>query len=109
MFQYYFGLYCDICWVYFFCKCPFYCSYNAKFSFETNKNLTFLRLLLANLVGYFCRNMFAGSPQCRVRQRTKGDLVALRTKILDITVITEWNVVRADIMVASLDSIHDII
>jgi hypothetical protein len=53
--------------------------------------------------------MSAGSPQCRVRQRTKGDRTALRAKIMDRTVIAERNVVRSDIMVAPLDSIHDII
>jgi hypothetical protein len=93
----------------FFLESPFYCRYNAEFSFETNKNLTFLRLFLENHVGYFCRNMSAGSPQRRVRQRTKGDLAALRAKIMDRTVIAEWNIVRADIMVAPLDSIHEII
>jgi hypothetical protein len=68
-----------------------------------------MRLFLANLVCYFCRNMSAGSPQRRVRQRTEGDLAALRAKIMNITVIVERNVVRADIMVAPLDSIHNII
>jgi len=65
MFRYYFGLYCDICWVYFYWKSQFYCRYNAGFSFGTNKILTFLRLSLANLIGYFCRIMSAGSPQRR--------------------------------------------
>jgi len=64
---------------------------------------------LANLVGYFCRNMSAGSPQRRVRQRTEGDLAALKAKIMDKVVITERNVIRADVIVASLDSIHEII
>jgi hypothetical protein len=89
-------------------KSPFYCCNNARFSYGTNKNLTFLRLFLANLVCYFCKNMSAGSPQRRVQQRTEGDLAALRAKILDRTVIAERNVVHADIMVA-LGSIHDII
>jgi len=53
--------------------------------------------------------MSAGSPQRRVRQRTEGDLVALRAKIMDRPVIVERNVIRADIMVAPLDSIHEII
>jgi hypothetical protein len=53
--------------------------------------------------------MSAGSAQCRVRQRTDGELAALRAKIMNISVIAERNVVWADIMVASLDSIHDII
>jgi hypothetical protein len=66
-------------------------------------------LFLANLVGFFCRIMSAGSPQRRVRQRTEGDRAALRAKIMDCPVIVERNVVRSDIMVAPLDSIHDTI
>jgi hypothetical protein len=58
---------------------------------------------------FFCRIMYAGSPQCRVRQRTEGDRVALRAKIMDQLVIAERNVVQSDIMVAPLDSIHDTI
>jgi len=53
--------------------------------------------------------MSAGSPQCRVRQRTEGDRAALRAKIMDRPVIAERNVIRSDIMVAPLDSIHDTI
>jgi hypothetical protein len=53
--------------------------------------------------------MFAGSPQCRFCQRTEGDRAALRAKIMDRPVIAEWNVIRSDIMVAPLDSIHDTI
>jgi len=64
---------------------------------------------LANLVGLFCRIMSAGSPQGRVRQRTEGDRVAIRIKIMDSSVIIERNVVRSDIVVAPLDSIHDTI
>jgi hypothetical protein len=60
-----------------FWKSPFYCRYNAEFSMGTNKNISF-GLLLANLVGFFCRIMSAGSPQRRVRQRTEGDRAALR-------------------------------
>jgi hypothetical protein len=66
-------------------------------------------LFLVNLVGFFCRIMSTGSPQCRVRQRTEGDRAALRAKIIDCLVIAERNVVRSDIMVAPLDSIHDTI
>jgi hypothetical protein len=72
----------------------------------TNKNISF-GLLLANLVGFFSWTMFAGSPQRRVRQRTDGEL-ALKAKIMNRSIIAERNVVRADIMVAPLDSIHDI-
>jgi hypothetical protein len=53
--------------------------------------------------------MSAGSSQRRVRQRTEGARAALRAKIMDRPVITEQNVVRYDIMVAPLDSIHDTI
>jgi hypothetical protein len=71
--------------------------------------LFIFRLFLTSLVGFFCRIMSAGSPQRRVRQRTKGDRAALRAKIMDRPVIAERNVVRSDIMVAPLDSIHDTI
>jgi hypothetical protein len=53
--------------------------------------------------------MSAGSPQRRVRQRTEGDRAAIKIKIMDRPVIAERNVVRSDIMVAPLDSIHDTI
>jgi hypothetical protein len=90
-------------------KNPFFYRYTADF-FLTNKNLIFFRLSLAQLVGYFFfRIMFAGSPQRRVRQMTDGELAALRAKIMNRSVIAEHNVVRPNIMVAPLDSIHDII
>jgi hypothetical protein len=91
-----------------FWKSPFYCRYNAGFSMCTNKIISF-GLFLANLVGLFCRIMSAGSPQRRVRQRTEGDRVALRAKIMDRPVIAKRNVVRSGIMASSLDSIHDTI
>jgi hypothetical protein len=53
--------------------------------------------------------MSAGSPQSKVRQRTVEDRAALQAKIMDRTVIAEQNVVRSDIMVPPLDSIHHII
>jgi hypothetical protein len=53
--------------------------------------------------------MSADSPQRRVRQRTDGELAALRAKIMNRSVIAEHNVVCPNIMVAPLDSIHDII
>jgi hypothetical protein len=52
--------------------------------------------------------MSAGSPQRKVQQRIEGDRTALRAKIMDRPVIAERNVVRS-IIVAPLDSIHDII
>jgi hypothetical protein len=53
--------------------------------------------------------MSAVSSQRRVRQRTEENRSALQAKIMDRTVIAEHNVVRADIMVPSLDSIYDTI
>jgi hypothetical protein len=68
-----------------------------------------LRIFATNLVGFLCRIMSADSPQRRVRQRTVEDRVALQAKTMDHTVIAEWNVIRSDIMVPPLDSIHAII
>jgi len=53
--------------------------------------------------------MSDGSPQRRVRQRTEEDMTALKAKIMNRLVIAERNVVRADIVVAPLDSIQEII
>jgi hypothetical protein len=53
--------------------------------------------------------MSAGSPQRRVRQRTEEDVAASRAKIMNRPVILERNVIRADIMIAPLDGIHEII
>jgi hypothetical protein len=53
--------------------------------------------------------MSAGSPQCRVCQRTVEDRASLQAKTMDRTVIAERNVICSDIMVPPLDSIHDII
>jgi hypothetical protein len=106
-----FSIIVDCIVIFFVCnfwKSPFYCSYNARFSMCTNKIISF-GLFLANLVGLFCRIMSACSPQRRVRQRTEGDRVALRAKIINRLVIAERNVVQSDIMVSSLDSIHDTI
>jgi hypothetical protein len=64
---------------------------------------------LAYLVGYFCRIMSAGSPQRSVRQRTEEDVAAFRARIMHRAVIPERNFIRANIMVAPLDSIHEII
>jgi hypothetical protein len=53
--------------------------------------------------------MSSGSPQRRVCQRTKEDVAAHTAKIMDKAVIPKRNVVRADIMVAPLDGINEII
>jgi hypothetical protein len=81
--------------------------YNANF-FNKNTNISenfFWHILLV----ITCRIMFADSPQCKVRQRTKKDVAASRAMIMNRHVIPEGNVVRADIMVAPLNGIHEII
>jgi hypothetical protein len=92
-----------------FWKNPCYSSYNAGFFFGTNNNLIFLRILLAYLVGYFYRIMSASSPQRRVRQSTEEDVAAFRAKIMNKVAIPGRNVIHADIMVAPLNDIHEII
>jgi hypothetical protein len=57
----------------------------------------------------FCRIMSAISSQRQVRQRTEAEQNEIQAKIMDRTVIAEWNVVRVDIMVAPLNSIHETI
>jgi hypothetical protein len=66
-------------------------------------------IFAANLVSLLCRIMSTGSPQRRVRQRTVEDRATLQAKTMDRTVIAERNVIRSDIMVPPLDSIHAII
>jgi len=66
-------------------------------------------IFAANLVGFLCRIMSAGSPPRRVRQRTMEDRAAIQAKIMDRTVIAKRNVIRSDIMVPPLDNILDII
>jgi hypothetical protein len=55
------------------------------------------------------RTMFAGSPQRRVHQRIEEDVAASKAKIMNRPIIPKRNVFRADIMVAPLDDIHQII
>jgi hypothetical protein len=73
-----------------------------------NKNI-FGISFLQNSCWIFCRIMSAGSPPRRVRQRLVEDRAAIQAKIMDLTVIAEWNVLRADIMVPPLDNILAII
>jgi hypothetical protein len=54
----------------------------------------------------FCRIMSAISSQRRVLQRTEAEQNEIQAKIMDQTVIAERNVVRVDIMVPPLNSIH---
>jgi hypothetical protein len=63
----------------------------------------------ANLIGFLGKIMSAGSPQRRVCQRTVEDRATLQAKTMDRTVIAERNVIRSDVMVPPLDSIHAII
>lgn len=53
--------------------------------------------------------MSAISSQRRVQQRTEAEQNELQAKIMDRIVIAERNVVRADIMVPPLSSIHETI
>jgi len=93
-----------------FWKSTFYYRYNAKYFLGTNRTLISLTIFLAYLFGYyFCRTMSIDSPQRRVRQRIEEDVAASRAKIMNRAVIPKRNVVRADIMVAPLDDIHQII
>jgi hypothetical protein len=77
-----------------FWKCPFYSVIMPIFLTRTLISL---------------RIFFGDSPQCKVRQRTKKDVAASRAMIMNRHVIPEGNVVRADIMVAPLNGIHEII
>jgi hypothetical protein len=53
--------------------------------------------------------MSAGNSQHNFCQRTKEDMAVSRARIINRPVILERNVVRADIMVAPLDIISEII
>jgi hypothetical protein len=53
--------------------------------------------------------MSSGSSQHRARQRTEGGLAATRARVENKQAIPERSVVRADIMVAPLDIIYEII
>jgi hypothetical protein len=53
--------------------------------------------------------MSVDGQQRKVRQRIEEDVAALRAKIMNKAVIPKRNVVRADIMVAPLDDIYQII
>jgi hypothetical protein len=61
------------------------------------------------LLVFLCRIMSAGSPPYRVCQRTVEDRTAIQAKTMNRTVIAERNIIRFDIMVPPLDSIHAII
>jgi len=64
---------------------------------------------LDNSCWIFCRIMSAGSPPRRAHQRLVEDRAAIQAKIMDRSIITERNILRADIMVPPLDNILDII
>jgi hypothetical protein len=53
--------------------CPLYCRYSAQCFFRDLTRLLFWIFFVANLVGFLCRIMSAGSPQRRVCQRTVED------------------------------------
>jgi len=66
-------------------------------------------LFWQNSCWIFCRIMSPGSPPRKVLQRFVEDRAAIQAKIMDHTVIAEWNVLQADIMVPPLDNILAII
>jgi hypothetical protein len=54
---------------------------------------------------FFFRKMSSGNSQCRVRQRTDEGIATTKARMESRQVISERNIVRADIMVAPLDFI----
>jgi len=62
-----------------------------------------------NLIGFFLQNHVCRQSTAQGLPEDLEDRAALQAKTLDRTVIAERNVVRSDIMVPPLDSIHDII
>jgi hypothetical protein len=82
---------------------PNYYRYNADFSFELTRFNIFVIFL------QIFRKMSYGSSQRRVRQRTDAGLAATRARIESRQVIPERNIVSADVMVAPLDFIAQII
>jgi hypothetical protein len=93
-------------------NCDKFCFYFSKSPlpniFHDLTRLSFW-IFAANLVGFLCRIMSAGSPPLRVRQRTVEDRAAIHAKTMDRTLIVEQNVIWSDIMVPPLDNIHAII
>jgi hypothetical protein len=57
----------------------------------------------------FCETMSSSSSQCRVCQKTEKGIAATGARIENRQAIPKRNVVRADVMVAPLDIIVDII
>jgi hypothetical protein len=57
---------------------------------------------------FFCRAMSDNSSQHRVRQKTEEARAASSAKVENMQVIPKRNVLRADVMVAPLDFIVDI-
>jgi hypothetical protein len=61
------------------------------------------------LLGYFCNTMSANSSQRRVQQRTKKARAAFLAKMENMQAIPKRNILRADVMVAPLDYIVEVI
>jgi hypothetical protein len=72
-------------------------------------NQTSLELFLAIFLVIPCRTMTADSSQRKVQQRTEEGIATTRARIANRQAIPERNVVRADVLVAPLDVIDDII
>lgn len=96
MFRYYFGLCCDIHWLYYFWKSPFYCCYNANF-FLTSKSLKFWRIFfLYTLLVIFTESCLLVVLRVESDRGQKKIWQPSEPKIMDRPVIFEWNVVRTD-------------
>jgi hypothetical protein len=66
-------------------------------------------LFLEIFLFILCKTMSAGNSQRRVKQRTEEGIAASKARIANRPAIPERNVVRADVLVAPLDVIDDII
>jgi hypothetical protein len=96
---------------YVFLESPFYCCYNAHFSVElTGFDIFFFFGIIGNIFFAFCfKKMSSGSSQRRVRQRTEEGIVATKVRMETRQAILERNILWADIIVAPLDFIAQMI
>jgi hypothetical protein len=58
---------------------------------------------------FFCKIISAGNSQRKVRQRVEEGIVASRARIANMPAIPKRNVARANVLVAPLSVINDII
>jgi hypothetical protein len=88
---------------------PFYSRYNAEFFFDLTESNIIGIIFGKYFLVVLCIIMYVNSSQRRVHQRIEEGIVASRARIANRTVILERNVVKADVLVAPLDVINDII